>query len=296
MSCRSELAALLPFYAADTLPQGDRQAVAAHLGRCPACRQELAFWQEVGAAVAAGNAHLPAPPLALAARALAAARPARPGVFARARALLVAQFPLLRRELWLASALVMALGWLVAVLAGSRGHGVVVALAPLVAAGGVAMIYGPENDPSLELALATPTSPRQVLLARLALVFGYDLGLAFLATLGLLASVPAGLLGTIILEWLGPMAFLSALALLLSLCIGTSNAATVAFLLWLARGLADGAYVIGPGGLDTAVRWAAVAYAQAWQNPALLLGLAGTLVAAAVWLAGEEERFLGART
>ena len=55
----------------------------------------------------------------------------------------------------------------------------------MIAAACVSFIYGPENDLAYELALSTPTSPRTILLARLALVFGYNLGLVPIATLGL---------------------------------------------------------------------------------------------------------------
>lgn len=57
----------------------------------------------------------------------------------------------------------------------------------MIAAVGLALVYGPEVDPGLELALATPTAPRSVLLARMTLVFAYDLGLALAANAVVLA-------------------------------------------------------------------------------------------------------------
>ncbi len=332
MNCGSHLADLLPAYAAGTLGGQERRALEEHLTACPECREALALWRDIGAAVTAEAVALPAPSPALVDGALAKARRQRPGAVAHAEArrqrpgavahawvrrqrpgavahaearrqrpgavahawaLLRAQVPLVRGEIWPASALVMGLGYVVSLIAGrSDAGGVIQALAPLVAAGGLAMIYGPENDPSLELTLATPTSPRQVLLARLALVFGYNLLLALAASAGLLALVPPHLLGGIILGWLGPMAFLSALALVLSLCIGTGNAVSVAFMLWLARGLAGNLYATDPGGLEATFGSAALAYLRAWQSPALLFGLAAALVAAAVWLAGRQEPLL----
>ena len=200
--------------------------------------------------------------------------------------ILCSQAPLVRREIWLTSALVMALGYLVTVVASAQypTSGVIEVIAPLVAAAGVAMIYGPEHDPALELSLATPTSPRQVLLARLALVFSYDLVLALAATLGLRRVMPAAPLG--------PMAFLSALALVLSLCIGASNAVTVAMVLWLGGRLLSAPQLAQPGSLGPAFLAAAQAYARAWQSPALLLGLAAGLLVAALWLAGRQEPVL----
>ncbi len=301
MSCRSELAELLPLYAAGTLGEEERRAVAAHLAACGDCRAELAFWQEVGGAVVAADRALGAPSPALVDGALARARGsasrrrsalARP--LTRAWALLACQVPLVRQELWLASALVMAVGYLAAVLqGGSRSGSIVSALAPLVAAAGLAMIYGPENDPGLELALATPTSPRQVLLARLVVVFAYDLALGLAATVGLVAVVPPQLLGSIVLGWLAPMAFLSALALVLSMVVGTGNAVSAAAVLWLARALGAGVRMDSVDASGVALASALQRYAGFWHNPALLFALAAVLVVVALGLAGRQPRLTG---
>jgi anti-sigma factor RsiW len=292
-ACANPVRDLLPSYAAGSLSTAGRQAVEAHLAACPACREDLAFWREVGGAVVAEDRALPAPSPALLAATLHRVRPGRVSPLRRAWALLCGQVPLVRREIWLASALVMAMGYVVALLVGSDGGGrLLEALAPLVTAAGLAAIYGPENDPGLELALATPTSPRQVLLARLTLVFGYDLLLALLATLGLATIVPWGLLGTIILNWLAPMTFLSALALVASLITSTSNAVTLSFSLWLTRFMVGGVKATAAGQMDLAFQAAARAYLGAWSTPALLFALAGALVLLALWLAGRPVRGL----
>ena len=79
----------------------------------------------------------------------------------------------------------------------------------------------------------TPTSPRVILLARVTLVFGYDLILALLssAVLTLLNATPLGLT-SLITTWLGPMAALSALSLLLSVCWNPEGATGVTLALW----------------------------------------------------------------
>jgi hypothetical protein len=179
-----------------------------------------------------------------------------------------------------------------ALLSGNAA-GVVEAIAPLVAVAGVAMVYGPENDPGLELALATPTSPRQVLLARLVLIFGYDLALSLVATLGLLTLVPVDLLGGVIVNWLGPMALLSSLALLLSLCLGTGNAVAISFVLWLSRFVVKGV-VQAPlmGSADAGPGWLAVAYEGIWTDTALLAAAAALLVLASIWVVGRQEPYL----
>ncbi len=136
MSCK--FAELLPQYAAGTLDEASSRAVAGHLDSCLECREELALWRQVGAAIRAAHAADPMPSPALVGRALTRVRRARPSLAARAWALLVAQVPLVRREIWPASALVMAIGTLVAALLGDqRGWTVVQALAPIVAAAGL---------------------------------------------------------------------------------------------------------------------------------------------------------------
>ncbi len=203
--------------------------------------------------------------------------------------------PLVHREIWLASALVVGLGYIAALV--SAHSEFVYALAPLVAAGCVSLIYGPENDPAFELALSTPTSPRQILLARLVLVFGYNLGLVLAAALALL-PVLAGhplqmtqhlgpMLGTLILSWLAPMTFLSAAALALSLWIGAPNAVTATYIIWLVY-LLSGPLRSPQAGLhlSPAVLELMTAYRNFWQNTGMLLACSALLFAAAVWMVG----------
>ena len=219
-------ASLLALYAAGTLDPSDSRRLEAHLASCDECRADLALWLDVGLAVTEEATLLPRvsprvldgalarvreeqEPAVAGARLLATGqvrrrRPARLAVryrvsraLWRMATLVRAQLLLLRQEVWLSSLLVMLLGYVVALVSGQgdRAASVIGALAPLVAAAGVALVYGPDVDPGLELALATPTSPRQVLLARLVVVFGYDLCLALAATVGLLPLVPVDLLG-----------------------------------------------------------------------------------------------------
>ncbi len=209
--------------------------------------------------------------------------------------------PLVHREIWITSALVIALGYIAALISAQSVF--MYALAPLVAAGCVSLIYGPENDPAFELALSTPTSPRQILLARLVLVFGYNLGLVLAATLALLPFLAGHMLqmpqmpqhlqplfGTLIFAWLAPMTFLSAAALALSLWIGAPNAVTAAYLFWLAD-LLSGPLRSPQAGLNLSpvVDEILSAYQRFWQNPAMLLALSVLLFAAAVWMVGGRE-------
>ena len=295
MTCADDAKALLPFYAAGTLSDDGMCAVEAHLSQCAECQSELALWREIGGAVVLEARSLPEPSPTVLSRVLAQTRQRQVSLWEQAWQLLCSQAPLVRREIWLTSALVMGLGYVIALLSGNAA-GVVEAIAPLVAVAGVAMIYGPENDPGLELALATPTSPRQVLLARLVLVFSYDLALSLVATGGLLMLVPVDLLGGVIVNWLGPMALLSSLALLLSLCLGTGNAVAISFVLWLSRFVVkDLIQPPFPGGVDAGSAWLAVTYEGLWTNTALLAALAAVLVLASIWVVGRQESYLTQR-
>ncbi len=290
----------LPFYASDVLETAQRAAVERHLQICEQCRADLSLWQSVSVEVEKSNARF-IPPIQLVNQALAQVRqngqrsPSLSQSLRRSWTLLRAQLPLVRREIWPASAAVMAIGFFIAILAGdARG---IRAAAPLAAAACVALIFGAENDPSAELALATPTSPRQILLARMALVFGYNLVLALIASLALLPILPQTLhlasLGNVILSWLGPMAFLSTGALLLSQFIGSANAISAAYAAWITQFLAamESQPPAAAGNLvplQAALNW----YSQFWANPTSLLLLSVILLGIALWQTGKPGLIL----
>lgn len=292
---------LLPDYVAGQLDKAQRQALESHLAGCAECQADLELWRGVAAEVSAAGRAASAPP-ALAERALEKIRGPRPAqnrtspvlLIRRAWLLLRSQAPLVRREIWPASAAVIGLGYLVALLSGELA--LLRALAPLVAAASLAVLYGPDHDPAGELALSTPTSPRQILLARLALVFGYDLALALAASLALLPALNGGAfgsltLGGLVLGWLAPMTFLSAAALLLSLWAGAANAITLTYLAWLVRFL-PGAELNPPPSAapgPAQIAQALEVYHRLWENPQLLLALAVLLLAAALWSTGRRE-------
>jgi hypothetical protein len=208
--------------------------------------------------------------------------------------LLTGQLQLVRREIWVACAVTMALGCLVALLvatpqiAGTSAAGPALAFfIPVIAAVSVAFIYGPENDPSLEVALATPIRPRLVLLARLTLVYLYDLALALGAT-AILALVGEGVgIWPVISLWIGPMLFLSALTLLLLVSFGTTVAALGAAALWGLRLFAARGENLNPGVWDGAslVR-------EFWSSTPLLVALAALLFAVAILYGPRPGRYI----
>lgn len=294
MSSTDHVTDLLPAYINGTLPKADEWTVAEHLRSCSGCRADLASWRGVGEAARAFSARMPEPDGTVLGRAWeeidGAESPARRGELASRLSLLwqvlAGQVPLVRREIWAASALTMLVGVAVALLAREpSAAGVVLSiLAPAVAAAGVALVYGPENDPSLEVALSTPTPPRVVLLSRLTLVYGYDLALALAAT-AILTLAKGGVgLWPLISLWLGPMLFLSAFTLLISLFAGTRTAMAAATALWATK-------VASTGGFGRALGEAPVDLLEAfWHSNGPLLALAAALLALALLYVPRMER------
>ncbi|MEV4243960.1 hypothetical protein AB0J63_11170 [Streptosporangium canum] len=213
----------------------------------------------------------------------AAEAPASPRPY-RAWALLAMEARILHPALWLVSALVMV-ACVGSVLAMKGTAQLVLALAvPLIAAAGVAGSQGPEQDDAFEMVAVTPTSPRVIMLARMTLVFGYDLALALAASVVLspLGSADTDLT-SLITAWLGPMAALSALTLLLSVCWSPTGATGCALAVWSLYALA---FIEVPV-LDGLQRF--------WTTSPATVGLALALTLAAVIATGTGEPIRRAR-
>lgn len=218
------------------------------------------------------------------AQTLTAAMPARSSRWALAVWLLRAQLRVVQHEIWLASAFVMTLGVLVTLtsLPGTSVELLPLALiAPLVAALGIAFLYGPAADPSLEIELATPVSPRLVVLVRLLLVFLFDLALGLIGSVALVMAHSDWSLWPLVLLWLAPMTFLAALAFLLSmLFVDPLISVSICLTLWGLPVLR----VFPP--FATLPNWlSGEAQPWLWLTAVLCAGLA-------LWLAGREERQL----
>ncbi len=198
--------------------------------------------------------------------------------------LLRAQLRVVQQEIWLASALVMALGLFVTLTNQrevSLEEAPFVLVAPLVAALGIAFLYGPAAEPALEVELAAPISPRLVVLARLLLVFAFDLALALLGSIVLIVAQSDRSLWPLVIMWLAPMTFLAALAFLLSMIFSEPLVgAAICLTLWGVQVL-RGFVLFDPLPNLQAVE------TQPW------LWLSALLCAGVgVWLAGSEERWL----
>jgi hypothetical protein len=189
-----------------------------------------------------------------------------------------------QHEIWLASALVMLLGVVVTLAeqpTAAIGTLPLALIAPLVAALGIAFLYGPAAEPSLEIELAAPVSPRLVVLVRLLLVFLFDLALGLIGSIALVMSHSGWSLWPLVALWLAPMTCLAALAFLLSmLLIDPLISVSICLTLWGLQVLrVFPPFAAWPNWLSTdAQPWL-------WLTALLCAGLA-------LWLAGREERQL----
>lgn len=292
------ISALLARYTRGDLGATDAARVRAHLRACAACRDELALRDAVSRRTHAEMAAMAAPSLALLDRVWAEAeRPAVPqsrapltaalgAQVARGWALTRMQAKLLPRGVWIIAPAAMLLA--VATALAWHGH----TYPPLVlgffvttaTAGGAALLYGPEGDPSLELALATPTRPHVVLLSRFVLALCYNVALALGATL-LLSAVRSGGFAQLAASWLGPTLLLSGLSLLLSVRRGSMAGIAAIAGLWCLRLIL---LLALPPAQTGASLWSLLG--AIWQTTPITLAAAALLCVAAILATPREVR------
>jgi hypothetical protein len=236
---REHVADLLPAYANGQLDASSARLVREHLRSCVSCRLELTTWEALKDTALQVYASTPLPSPQLMEHVWE--KIADTGVNASHRWSLAhalrrgwlvfrAQIPLIHKSLWMASALICLFGLVLALCMVShtpeRMHlasNVLVLFIVVVGASGSAFIYGSAVDPGFELALATPTSVRIVMLCRMFIVLGYNFVLGVLAS-AIFALVYGGGLWGMVQLWLGPLVFLSSLCLAISFFISSAFA------------------------------------------------------------------------
>lgn len=270
MTEHEEINALLPFYVSGKLTDSERIRVHQHLEACAECREEMGLWQNLSGVMKQDYTPLKAPQAALD-QALAAieGNEAHVNFLVKSWRIMQAQVPLVNKEIWTASLLVLVLGFVITLIA-DKAH-FLFAVAPLVSAGGLAFIYNKAHDPAFELVLSTPISQVQILIARLALVFGYNFVLVVILAWGLSLTYSLDLIFPLILGWLAPMTFLSTLGLCISLFSNSENAIFISYSLWLSKYL-----MIMPEFRDLLGR-AGEVMLFFWQNPVALYVMSACL-------------------
>jgi hypothetical protein len=222
----------LPLFVSGQLSGEALREMKDHLKKCPECRTDLEIWENTSHLIDQSNQNLRIPQISVQQVLSNTHGHLTPRMLIRRTYdLLKFQAPLVRQDLWPASAILMFIGMIVSII--SNRYSLLYFLAPLVASATLAAIYGPENDDASELTYATATSPWKILLARLTLVSVYNLCLGLAATLGISLFLKIGVYWPLVFSWLAPMTFLSLLALFLSLWIGTGKAIVTAYSIWL---------------------------------------------------------------
>jgi hypothetical protein len=205
---------------------------------------------------------------------------------------LYSQLRVVQYEIWAASSLVMGLGFLVTLAYGltSAQEATLpfVLLAPIAAAAGVAFLYGPAVDPALEIELTTPVSPRQVLVARLVLIFGFNLllGMTGSAILSIVRNDVT--FWPLVSAWLAPMTFLASLAfLLITLTLDSGASLLACLVLWIFQNVR---LIIDPNRLPFTLPDLTATTTRPW-----LWLLTIVLSGVALWIGGGEEHWLRKR-
>lgn len=145
-----------------------------------------------------------------------------------------AQVSLFGPGFWLVSALVTLLGAVVVLSKLLADQEIVLrASGPLLAYLGTLVAFRGRGARVLELELVCPPSPLQLVMARLVIVLGYDVGLGLALSLAFWAG-GAGHVLALTLSWFMPLLLVAGLALLLSLRLSVQVAASLAYGVWLA--------------------------------------------------------------
>lgn len=208
----------------------------------------------------------------------------------RCAAIFLHQIPLIHKSIWFTTPLLLVM-WFIECfsLPQASAHSIqtvafYLALFSTVSAGaGSAFIYGKERDVSLELVLSTPTSLRVLLFGRFMLVVGYNIALTVGVSIALVV-VHGGGLWQIMQIWLGPVLFVSSLALMLSMLVGSFIAVSLSLLLEASQSLVFG----------MADHWSAlhISFSHNWQTSPGVLLLAIALFALALFYAPRQTRLV----
>lgn len=203
--------------------------------------------------------------------------------------LLLSQARLVQQGLWIISPLVILLGVGVAWVSYPPDSNLPLSVvAPLVAAVGMALIYGSSNEQAVEIELSVPLPVWVLLLARMALVFTFNLGLGLVASAALSLSHSGLSFWPLVIAWLAPMAFLSGLSFFIAVLWNNSSIGiSLALGFWIILNLLR-IQSFQPFPLSEAAAQVFSIQAAPWLG-ALALGLC----ALALRLACNEERWLG---
>lgn len=190
------------------------------------------------------------------------------------------QATVLRLGFWMGSAAVMLVGVLVLLAAPDLNRSLVLLLAgPLLSYLGTAAGFRGQALRVLEFEFACPVTPRQLTLARLLVIVGYQAAVG-VALSGLLNAAGGGPWTTVTLLWLAPMLAGTGATLLASLRLGVARAGALVYLGWV---------VVAVTSWRAGLAWTTSPAAEVG-----LIGLGLALTGAALaWLPAAVPRALG---
>jgi hypothetical protein len=147
--------------------------------------------------------------------------------------LALTQATVLRVGFWTGSAAVMLVGVVLLLAAPNLSRSLVLLLAgPLLAYLGTAAGFRGESLRVLEVEFACPVTPRQLTIARLLVIVGYQAGVGMALT-GLLAGAGGGPWLTVTLLWLAPLLVATGATLLASLRAGVARGGALVYGVWI---------------------------------------------------------------
>jgi anti-sigma factor RsiW len=248
----------LPLYVAGVLSAEEHTTVEQHLSTCPTCQLEVVEWQRIARAVRAEAAAREGvlPRLSPIVRGNLQRRPTFGEAARSALALVWAQrVVVLRGGVVPSVVLVLVLGLLATISIRDTTFVALplLVLVPVIAALGVAFLYGPEADPAFDVVSAAPTPAGTLLFARLTLVLGILCGVATLGSV-VLSTTDGVPLFPLIGAWLGPLLLLSALATVLALVWQPLIASGIVLGLWSGVAMLLAAELNGRPFLDVSLR------------------------------------------
>ncbi|GAP06350.1 hypothetical protein ATHL_01204 [Anaerolinea thermolimosa] len=147
--------------------------------------------------------------------------------------LMQSQWSMFETSFWVAGLFVLLLGLLMTLLEGNELLPLLLlVLSPLMAVGSVVYLFRPETRTLHELELLTATHPVELLIARLTMVLGWNMLIAFILMLIIHLESTQIVLWRLALAWLGPLLTLSGLALYITLRWGVLPGTILPLSLW----------------------------------------------------------------
>lgn len=288
----------LPAYANGNLDPLIADHVNKHLSHCNTCQAELLTWQVIKETAQHAVASEPLPSSSILdqvwatldapAQEVPAHQRLVPHAISHLWLVFKQQVRVIHKSIWIASTLVALFGFCLTLFVSKLAPGhlynaasILSLFTTVVAASGIAFMYGSDNDAGFEITLSTPTSIRIVMLCRMVLVIGFNFALSAIAS-AILAISHGGGIWEVMQLWLGPMLFLSSISLTLSFLVGSAFAVAITLLIEALQAV--------PISVEKGLLVLQLARPDVWQTSPTILLLALCFFTFAVFYAPRQPR------